>query len=537
MRILPEAVILLTAGLLACQQTEPPEPPESKPIVVAVVGRDTIDVESYRAMAAKLLASSHRGQDPARLDTRRQLLNAMIDRQLLIMEGRRRKLSAAPRIAAALETLQNKLLWRALFNAVAMDAGRDTTGIYAFAREKGFTEEVLLQHVMLANEADAWSVLKALNAGEPLDVLAVERSVHHETGGLGGYFSYMSVSQVLPEVREQILSLDPGQTYPEPLTSRYGVHVFRLVDRRPADLASRWDVVLEEFRAGERTHVFEAFADSLAQARELVCAPPVDDRPAADPLCTWTTGQLSSSDVDWAAAEADLQRWLYAAARKRLVLEEAERRGMDRQPGIREPIAARREEMMIDSLRRQVVGRIEVSDGEKRLYYEEHPELYGPRPTVRVDEVLVADRTLARRLRGQAEAGVPLDSLARAHSIREVTKKSGGSMWLVTRDNPLLGPLAPLALDAEVGTLLGPLEVPGGYSVLRIAEKDQTPARPYEAVERNIEVILRLRTEHQRMDSLLAQLRVDFVDEIAVHEDALASVLADWGDRTDDARN
>ena len=110
-------------------------------------------------------------------------------------------------------------------------------------------------------------------------------------------------------------------------------------------------------------------------------------------------------------------------------------------------------------------------------------------------------------------------------------------MWLVTRDNPLLGPLAPLALDAEVGTLLGPLEVPGGYSVLRIAEKGETPARPYEAVERNIEVILRLRAEHQRMDSLLAQLRVDFAAAISIDEDVLGSVLADWGDRTDDARN
>ena len=536
MSILLRAVISLAAGLLACQQTSV-EQPQSKPIVVAVIDRDTIDVESYREMAAKLLASSHRGQDPARLDTRRQLLDAMIDRHLLAMEGRRRKLSAAPRIAAALEQLQSKLLWRALFDAVAVGAGRDTSGIQHFAREKGFTEEVLLQHVMLTNEADAWKVLEALDAGEPFDVLAVERSTHHETGSLGGYFSYMSVSQVLPEVREQILSLELGQTYPEPLTSRYGVHVFRLVDRRPADLASRWDVVLEEFRVRERTRTFEGFADSLAAARGLVCEPPVGDRPASDPLCTWATGELLAADVAWTEAEADLQGWLYAKARDRLVLEEAKRRGMDRQPGIRAPIEERREEMMIDSLRRQVVGRLEVSDAEKRLYYEEHPELYGPRPTVRVAEVLVADLTLAQRLRGQAEAGVPIDSLARVHSIREVTKKSGGSMWLVTRDNPLLGPLAPLALDSEVGALLGPLEVPGGYSVLRVSEKSQTPARPYEAVERNIEVILRLRAEHQRMDSLLVQLRVDFADEIVVHEDVLGSVLADWADREDDAQN
>lgn len=534
MRILSRAVILLTAGLLACEQTEQYEP---EPIVVAIIDRDTIDVEAYDEMATKLLASSHRGQDPASLDTRRQLLDAMVDRQLLVMEGQRRKLDAAPKIATALEQRQSKLLWRALFNAVAVDAGLDTSGIQTFAIEEGFTEEVLLQHVMLANEADAWSVLEALDAGEPMDVLAVERSTHHETGGLGGYFSYMSVSQVLPEIREQILSLEPGQTYPEPLTSRYGIHVFRLIDRRPADMANWWDAVLKEFRVRERSRVFESFADSLADAHGLVCEPLVDDRSASDPLCTWTGGQLLSSDVDLAAAGEDLQSWLRTKARDRLVVEEAKRRGMNREPVVRDQVEELREEMMIDSLRRVVVGRIEIADAEKRAYYEEHPELYGPRPTVRVDEVLVADLTLAQRLRGQAEAGTPIDSLARVHSIREVTKKRGGSMWLVTRDNPLLGALAPLALDSEVGALLGPLEVPGGYSVLRIAERSQTPARPYEAVERNIEVILRLRAEHQKMDSLLVQLRVDFADAVAIHEDALGSVLTDWGDREDDAQN
>ena len=533
MRILSCAVILLITGLLACEQTEQYEP---KPIVVAIIDRDTIDAEAYNEMATTLLASSHRGKDPANLDTRRQLLDAMIDRQLLVMEGQRRKLDASPRIAVALEQRQSKLLWRTLFNAVAVDAGLDTSGIQTFAIEEGFTEEVLLQHAMLANEADAWRVLEALDAGEPMDVLAVEHSIHHETGSLGGYFSYMSISQVLPEVREQVLSLEPGQTYPEPLTSRYGVHVFRLVDRRPADIASQWDIVLKEFRVRERTRVFDAFADSLADANGLVCEPLVGTRPASDSLCTWTGGQLLSSDVDL-AAEADPQNWLRTKARDRLVVEEAKRRGMARQSVVRDQVDALREEMMVDSLRRVVVGRIEISDAEKRAYYEEHPELYSPRPTVRVDEVLVADLTLAQRLRGQAEAGTPIDSLARVHSIREVTKKRGGSMWLVTRDNPLLGDLAPLALDSEVGTLLGPLEVPGGYSVLRIAEKSQTPARPYEVVKRNIEVILRLRTEHQRMDSLLVQLRVDFADDIMIHEDALGSVLTDWGDREEDARN
>jgi len=534
-RILSVAIILLATGLLSCGQTERYEP---EPKVVAIVGQDTIDTEEYGEMATKLLSSSHRGKDPASLDTKRQLLDAMIDRQLLVMEGQRRRLDASPRIATALEQLQDKLVWRALFDEVAVDAGLDTSGIQAFAREAGFTEEVLLQHVMLTNEADAWSVLEALEAGEPMDVLAVERSTHHETGSLGGYFSYMFVSQVLSEIREQLLSLEPGQTYPAPLTSRYGVHVFRLIDRRPADIESRWDIVLKEFRVHERARVFEIFADSLADAKGLACESLTGDLPASDTLCTWAGGRLLSSDVDLAAAaEDDPQSWLRAKARRRLVVEEARRRGLDRLPAIRDKVDAQREEMMVDSLRRVVAGRTEVSDAEKRSYYEEHPELYGPRPSVRVDEILVADLTLAQRLRGQAETGAPIDSLARVHSIREVTKKRGGSMWLVTRDNPLLGDLAPMALDSEVGTLLGPLEVPGGYSVLRIAEKKQTPPRPYESVERNISTILRLRAEYQKMDSLLGKLRVDFANEITFYEDVLGSLLTDWGNQKDDTPN
>ena len=48
MRISSRAVILLSAGLLACEQTEQYEP---KPIVVAIIDRDTIDVEAYDEMA------------------------------------------------------------------------------------------------------------------------------------------------------------------------------------------------------------------------------------------------------------------------------------------------------------------------------------------------------------------------------------------------------------------------------------------------------------------------------------------------------
>ena len=58
------------------------------------------------------------------------------------------------------------------------------------------------------------------------------------------------------------------------------------------------------------------------------------------------------------------------------------------------------------------------------------------------------------------------------------------------RQIPQLGPLAPTALDGEVGALYGPLQVPGGFSVFRVEERDQLPSRPFQQVRRGIALVL-----------------------------------------------
>ncbi|MFH1569688.1 MAG: peptidylprolyl isomerase, partial [Gemmatimonadota bacterium] len=149
-------------------------------------------------------------------------------------------------------------------------------------------------------------------------------------------------------------------------------------------------------------------------------------------------------------------------------------------------------------------------------------------PTVQVLEILVATADGAGALRRQVEAGAPMDSLARVHNTREATRRQGGRMWIAARENALLGPLPAVALDSPVGRLCGPLEVPGGYSLFRVEERRELPSSPFEAVRRNLQVILRARREAERMDAFLAGLRAAYRDSVLVYPEALAQVLATY---------
>ena len=498
--------------LWGCEQDR-----EEGDAVVARVGSREIRVSDYDRMAPRLLSTAYRQLDPADGAARQTLLNAMVAKELLLLEGRTRGLHRAPPIARETGELETRYLLKVLRDLAVQDAPEPMAEqVETFFHEARFDEEVHLQHVMCLTEAQARQVLAALAAGQPMEALAEERSTHHPTARRGGHFGFMPVAMVLPEVREQILSLEPGQVYPDPLISRYGIHVFRLVARRPGNLEERREMVGRECAAWLRGERYRAYADSLRRARDFTCQWPAEGQG----LCTWKGGQV--------IVTVGLQEQAEQAGLDSLLISEARRLGLGANAQIRDHLSQRLTELVVDSLRREVAGSVEVAEVEMRAFHEAHPELYGERPTVRVLEILVVTEDEAAELRHRIEAGAPMDSLARAHNTREATRPQGGEMWVAARENPLLGPLPASALDSPEGSLHGPLEVPGGFSVFRVEERRQLPASPFESVRRNLQVILRARREGELMDAYLDSLRAAYADSVVVHAEVLDEVLAGY---------
>ena len=144
-----------------------------------------------------------------------------------------------------------------------------------------------------------------------------------------------------------------------------------------------------------------------------------------------------------------------------------------------------------------------------------------------IREILVSDQDTALALRRRIDAGADMIPLVVRYSARESAASLQGWMRVVLRDNPLLGPLAPAALDSEPGHAYGPLAVPGGYSVFRVERKEQLPPRPLERARPAIEAVLQVRSRNQAMDEYLDQLRARHARQVKTFPEVLARTLVD----------
>jgi parvulin-like peptidyl-prolyl isomerase len=489
--------------------------------VVARIGERAITVGEYDQLAARLLAGPLRGLEPIDGEARERLLKAMIDKELLLLEARARRLDQDSEVAAEVERLEEKLLHRALYERQLGPAEVGEEEVEDYFHEGGFDQEIRLSHILCASPEEALGHLAALREGAAFATLAAAHSRHRPSARRGGDMGFMPLAHMLPEVREAVLSLEPGQVHPAPVPSRYGFHVFKVVERRAADLAQYRAQVRTALEAQRRAAQWAAYADSLGRAYGLTCGPGGESE-----LCRWRGGSLSRAEYMQAlGGGAGDSAALEELARRQLLAAEAREQGCHLDPGLRAQVRRRQEELLAERLRAQVVAAVGVEEEELRAFYAAHPELYGVRPEVEVQEILVASQELAARLRRRLEAGEDMGELAAQHHTRAATGDLRGRMWLSTRDNPLLGPLAPAALDGEVGALYGPLEVPGGFSLFRVLQRRQRPGQSFEQVRHRIALVLGARAQDEKLERFLGDLREKYAAQVQVHPQVLALAL------------
>ncbi|MFC1525221.1 peptidylprolyl isomerase [Candidatus Latescibacterota bacterium] len=501
---------------------------------MARVGERVITVHDYDRMAAKLLAGPARGVDVSEPEARRKLLETMVSKELLLLEAERRALPGDPEMAAQLVELEDKLILKVLYDVVTRGAAEpEEVEARLFFYEEGFDEEVRVAHIMCATQEAAEQVLSDLAEGATFEDLAVERSTHRYSAWRGGDVGFVSSWYMLPELREVLLQLQPGQIHPEPVESSRGFHVFRALDRRKVGFEERREQVDRALLARRRADRIAAYTDSLVSARGLRCEAGEESPGAEASVCRWDGGLLSAAEYAAATGRAGGRAGAGGiaprdVAARRILLAQARQRGYDRQNEVQGQLRQRREELVVDALHRQVTREVAATEDDLRAFYASHQEQYGPRPAVEVQEILAETRELAEHLRQRVQAGESMDELAVRYHRREATAARGGRMRLTTRKNAILGPLAPAALDGEVGPLYGPLEIPGGYSIFRVLAREQIPARSFEEVRPRLARIVALQLRNEAMDRLLVELREEYAARIKVDEESLGQVLQSY---------
>lgn len=254
------ACSLVSVALLSCEE------PPALPPAVAWLGEEPIRApelvaELARARAEGALEVRPNGEDLAAF--RRVVLDALLERRLLLAEAKRLNLTVTDREvddalarrhgdqvpAAELarlravtrdQLLSDLVLLREVVARVAILPAEVRAFYESRLEEFSRGEQVRALQLMVAKREEAEALRKELVRGADFGKLAREKSTSPDAKA-GGDLGWFERGRMPPQFDEACFALRKGQLS-EVVESPYGFHLFKLVDRKPASIAAFADV-------------------------------------------------------------------------------------------------------------------------------------------------------------------------------------------------------------------------------------------------------------------------------------------------------
>ena len=238
--------------------------------------------------------------------------------------------------------------------------------------------------------------------------------------------------------------------------------------------------------------------------------------------------QLADANPAEARSAVALERLVRTEIIRRAVAAEARRQGFDKRP----EVAARMEQAARQALVTAYVNDLSrppetfPSEEQLRQAYEANKAALQTPRQYRLSQIYVAgtDDTARKRAEDLAREvrrrGADFAAVARRASQHAASAAQGGDMgWLAEAD---LQPAVREAVEkASKGDIVGPVQGPEGWHVLRVADRKEPEAASFEQVRDSLRNTLRLRRaaeiEAAYLDGLLARTPVT-VNGIALEE-------------------
>ena len=537
--------------------------------VLAEVGETRIHTAQLRRFEERLVESLRSKE--AGIEGRRQHLQALIDKEILIQEAAARGWDRDPDLRRKLERewterLVNEFFAREVDAKIALEEQE----IHDHYVKTGRNRAVKAAKIVVESREEAEEIVRLLEGGADFGELARQRSIHRPTAEQGGrYAGYATKDQMpLPVMQEKVFPLKKGQiTEPIPLPGgTYGV--FQVVVEVPVPLERVRSLVEAEL------HREKAGLRSMELGRELLEV--LDLRPREDGI-EFLAARLESEGYTFSEVErgtvlyefdggtvtvgefvdaarenywefsGDVQEQVRRFAESVLVpralaMQAAHKAGIDRE---REMVAwrqAREEERLLAVIRKKATGDVQVDDAEARRFYAQNPRYFIPKEALTLDEILVATREDAVALRDRIERGEDLRVLAQQHTLRRMAIPDSGRFHLHWYQREAHQALFEAAQGAAPGDLLGPIEVEvparqvatlGGaasadryYSVFRVVESilGGSPQPFAEVATRAWAIVLRQKRD-AAFFQFLGELRRQYEPQVKIHEENLRTLV------------
>lgn len=270
------AVTFCAAALFGCQSKGPGAESgkkEQKGQVLAEVNGTVITTEDFKKEVEVL--PPYLKQMAASPDGRKEMLDSMVVRELVLQDAQKQGVDKSPEVAAKMEDMKKRVIVEAyLKKKVAEQADisdADLQKFYDQNKEKFKTgEQIRASHILVKSEKEAQDVLAQLKGGMKFEDLARKFSTD-PAGQKGGDLGWFGKDSMIPEFEKVAFALKEGEVSGV-VKTKFGYHVIKLVGKRPAGVLP-FAEVKEQLKASllpeKQQEVFKKVKEELKKSAKL----------------------------------------------------------------------------------------------------------------------------------------------------------------------------------------------------------------------------------------------------------------------------
>ncbi len=534
--------VVLVLCLLGCESGDPS--------LLARVGEQEVRVADLAAFERGLDVG-----DSLSIEDHRDYLTTLIDRELLLVEARALALEKDEKYLGIMERDSEQKLAEMMFNQEVADRSEPTPSEIEAAYNTGdWNRQAVSVELFLPDMETALRVreeiLNGLDIYEAGRLYSVDRLMHIPMGGVQQFI--YNIHDGPEEVVQRVFQIPEGNlSSPIPLFKGYVlayVAEYRKVTKEQVE-----GEIVRYIRKEKRRLLRGAYLQQLNKSLDLSFSPEGLERAVRHLAARKENEDLAlpadSNQVVYSFADTSIvlaqvvrevgtssRRWptvdseTLVAEIKNTVLPEllmaanARQRGVDQSSNFLAWQKWRSEDLLLSLLRSRITDDIEVSEEEINRHYQQIKRRFRIPGYARLRDVLVATKEEADQLKQAVDEGADFPQIIQEHTLRKGSKR-GVYRVFALQANQYGTAWMNYVLNVPIGTIHGPVEAEGGYSLLQVVERTEDSyygleeQRVYSAVSRDIERI----KERTQFNRFLAEVRQRYSAQVERFEDALVA--------------
>ncbi len=534
--------VVLVLCLLGCESGDPS--------LLARVGEQEVRVADLAAFERGLDVG-----DSLSIEDHRDYLTTLIDRELLLVEARALALEKDEKYLGIMERDSEQKLAEMMFNQEVADRSEPTPSEIEAAYNTGdWNRQAVSVELFLPDMETALRVreeiLNGLDIYEAGRLYSVDRLMHIPMGGVQQFI--YNIHDGPEEVVQRVFQIPEGNlSSPIPLFKGYVIAYvaeYRKVTKEQVE-----GEIVRYIRKEKRRLLRGAYLQQLNKSLDLSFSPEGLERAVRHLAARKENEDLAlpadSNQVVYSFADTSIvlaqvvrevgtssRRWptvdseTLVAEIKNTVLPEllmaanARQRGVDQSSNFLAWQKWRSEDLLLSLLRSRITDDIEVSEEEINRHYQQIKRRFRIPGYARLRDVLVATKEEADQLKQAVDEGADFPQIIQEHTLRKGSKRGANSEYDL-QANHYGTAWMKYVLNVPIGTIHGPVEAEGGYSLLQVVERTEDSyygleeQRVYSAVSRDIERI----KERTQFNRFLAEVRQRYSAQVERFEDALVA--------------